>query len=407
MSFLSSFAALIDKVNEMNAQYFQLTVDEQKEMGILGRIRTYNWIFELVVVGIMAVLMVISYLGKSLNNKYANKIFTSMNDLLQNDLAFAKVGFSANGHKMPYVEEQNNTWFTSFATGRSTLEGVTVRAHLYPRYNPLALLTEKLLSYFFPSLISSDSEEFIKITLTPNGQFLTAEDSKLSTTVPETLSKMKFITSIVNKAIMKKAREDNYYLSLTHTSENDSLPPQFVYMSEANSLNGFFPHYAGSDLKEILSKSHDFLEFIALTDLPQEKPITDNLWTANQLPHCVIQTKLISSDSQLELLKQIITKTVEIYDGFTKDIVTKSSNIYITNDMLKRGNQLRKEELAKIVKLMQQVEKEMAMEKKQEEQKEKRKNLRNKLNDDELDKLDQKMKEKRERRMKNKQKMRM
>lgn len=178
-------------------------------------------------------------------------------------------------------------------------------------------------------------------------------------------------------------------------------------MSESNKLNDFIPAYFGPTLNDLLSKSSKFLQFIAFTDLPEEKPITDKLWETNQLPRCVIYLNLITSDNDLELLQQIIVKIVEIYDTFTKDIQSKSPNALVTNEILKKGVQLRKDELNKIIKVMKQVEREMALEKKQEEEKQKRKDLRNKLTDEELDKLDQKKKEKRERRLRNKQKMRM
>lgn len=407
MSFLAPLAQAIDYVNGLNKDYSTLSLDQQKDLGFLGRIKAYNWSFELVVVGIMFALFVIAYSGKSMNNKYADKIFGTLNDFLLTKLFFAKVGFNADGKKMMYVEEQNNTWFTSFATGRSTIESVIIKAHLQARHNPLAVLTQKVLSYFFSSFIENDTEEFISVTVTPNGQFVASEEASLSSNVSETLSKFKFITSIVNKAVMTKARDSNYFLSLTHTSESEALPSEYVFMSESNKLNDFIPAYFGPTLNDLLSKSSKFLQFIAFTDLPEEKPITDKLWETNQLPRCVIYLNLITSDNDLELLQQIIVKIVEIYDTFTKDIQSKSPNALVTNEILKKGVQLRKDELNKIIKVMKQVEREMALEKKQEEEKQKRKDLRNKLTDEELDKLDQKKKEKRERRLRNKQKMRM
>ncbi|CAH01455.1 uncharacterized protein KLLA0_C09086g [Kluyveromyces lactis] len=403
---LAPLAKAIDYVNALNKDFYILSVEEQKELGLWGRVTAYNWTFELACIGLMAILFFISYYGKTLNNKYADKIFGTLNTFLLTKLSFTKVGFSADGKKMPYIEEQNNTWFTSFATGRSTIESVIVKAHLTARHNPLALLTQKALALFLPTLVANDIEEFISVTITPNGQFVSTEDAKLTANSAETLSKLKFITSIVNKAVMTKARDSNYFLSLTHTAENESLPADYVFMSESNKLNGFIPHYAGEDFKVLLSKSAKFLKFISFTDLPEEKPITDKLWESSQLPRCVIYLSLVTSDKDIELLEELITKVVEIYDNVTKDIQTNSSNSFITTDILKKGIQLRKEELGKIVKVMQQVEREMALEKKQEAERQKRKDMRDKLTDQELDKMELKKREKRERRLRNKQKMR-
>ncbi|CDO93128.1 unnamed protein product [Kluyveromyces dobzhanskii CBS 2104] len=404
---LAPLVKAIDFVNDLNKEYYLLSVEEQKELGVGGRMSAYNWGFELAVIGIMVLLFLISYYGKTLNNKYADKIFGTLNTFLLTKLSFAKVGFSAEGKKMPYIEEQNNTWFASFATGRSSIESVIVKAHLTARHNPLALITQKALALFFPSLVASDVDEFISVTITPNGQFVATEEAKLSGNPAETLSKLKFITSIVNKSVMTKARDSNYFLSLTHTAENDSLPLEYVYMSESNKLNGFTLHYAGEDFKDLLSKCSKFLQFISFTDLPEEKPITDKLWETAQSPRCVISLSLITSDKDLALLEELISRIVEIYDTLTKEIQTNAPGSFITTDVLKKAIQLRKEELSKIVKVMQQVEREIALEKKQEEERERRKEMRNKLTDQELDKMELKKKEKRERRQRNKQKMRM
>ncbi|KAL2710262.1 hypothetical protein KLU848_1057 [Kluyveromyces marxianus] len=406
-SIWGSIAKGIDYVNDLNKGFFQLSFEEQQELGIWGRIKYYNWNFEFAMLGIMVILFLISYYGKTLNNKYADKIFVTLNKFLLTELSFAKVGFSASGKKLPYVEEQNNTWFTTFATGRSTIESVIIKAHLKPRHNPLALMTQVALANTFPSLVESDVNEFISVTITPNGQFVATEDAKVSPNAAETLSKFKFITSVVNKSVMTKARDSNYFLSLTHTSESDAVPLEYVFMSESNKLNGFIPHYTDSEFGELLTKCSKFLQFIAFTDLPEEKPITDKLWDANQSPRCIIKTALITSDKDIELLKELISKVVEIFDTVTKEIQTKSTNTFVTADILKKSIQLRKEELAKIIKVMKQVEREMIQEKKLEEEKQKRKNLRNQHSEKELDKIEQKKREKRERRMKNKQKVKM
>ena len=105
----------------------------------------------------------------------------------------------------------------------------------------------------------------------------------------------------------------------------------------------------------------------------------------------------------MKLLNQIISLVVEIYDGFTQDLVQQSPNLFITNDILKRTTNLRQQELNKIKKFMKETELELAKEKKLELEKAKRRQLKA---SGQQEKVDQKMKEKRERRLKNKQRTR-
>ena len=122
----------------------------------------------------------------------------------------------------------------------------------------------------------------------------------------ETLNKLKFITSIVNKTSMNKCRNDNYFLSLTHTAESDKLPLQYVFMSENNQLNGFIPHYANANFNELLVQCSDFLQFISFTDLPDEKPITDKLWQSTQMPRCVIPVSYTHLDVYKRQVKRML-----------------------------------------------------------------------------------------------------
>lgn len=408
MSFLQPIVKVLDSINSLNAPYFALSLEEQRALSFVERVKMYNWSFEIVVVALMLVMYAFYAIGSKGNVGRANKLFIPLSECFQDDLKFARVGFSTkDGDKKKFVSEQNNTWFTTFATGRSAIESITARSHMYARYNPLAMLMERLLATFIPSLVDRDLEEFVQITIKPNGVHVTSESAMAPGNAEETLNKLKFITSIVNKTSMNKCRNDNYFLSLTHTAESDKLPLQYVFMSENNQLNGFIPHYANANFNELLVQCSDFLQFISFTDLPDEKPITDKLWQSTQMPRCVIQCKLSTNGKNVELLKKLIASLVEIYDEVTKELVNNSPSTFITTDLLKKSTNLRNQELNKIIKVMKQVEREMALEKKQEQEKLKRRELRDKLSGEEQDKLDKKMKEKRERRLRNKQKLRM
>lgn len=386
-----------------------LTVDELKELSFFGRVRAYNWTFEFWALAFLAAVFGAYVIGTRLNNRRAVQLFSSLTENFHS-LAFAKVGFSTKGGaKLPYVAEQNNTWYTTFATGRACIESITARAHLTARYNPLSLLMERVVGLFIPSLFEKDLGEFVEVNIVPNGTFVSSSTSDLPK--PEVsrniVSKFSFITSVVNKSVMTKVREANYFLSLTHTAESEKLPVQYVFMSETNQLSGFFEHYGGPEFRELLEKCSSFLSFVSFTDLPVEKPVSDKLWNQTLQPRCVIQSKLVTGAKDLENFNQLITLIVKMYDTATRDYAQNPTKAFVTHEMLKKTANLRSQELQKIIKVMKQVERELAQEKKLEAEREKRRELRSKMSGQEQDKLDQKMKEKRERRLRNKQKVKM
>ncbi|CEP61135.1 uncharacterized protein LALA0_S02e07514g [Lachancea lanzarotensis] len=410
MSVLTPLVKVADALNQLNAKFTALTFQEQKALTITERIRFYNWTFEFWALGVLALIYVFHVIGTRINKNRAVNLFKGFRQCFE-ELAFAKIGFTTkSGQNQPFVAENNNTWFTGFATGRSSVESVTVRARLLARFNPLSILMEKSLGLFLPALFEADTEEFVEVTIKANGVYVTsttADLPKAPSDPASVLSKFKFVASIVNKSDMSKARENNYYLSLTHTSESEKLPIQYVYMSENNQLNSFFDHYGGAALKTLLSESAHFLSFLAFTDLPEAKPITERSWERNQQPRCVLRFKVVTSDADIARLTKLVTTAVGIVDAATQDYVQNPNKAFITNDMLKRSANLRSQELAKVVKVMKQAERDLLQEKKQEQEREKRRESRNKLSGEEQDKQEQKMREKRERRQRNKQKTRM
>lgn len=391
-------------VNSLNKEYFSHSYEELKELGFVRRARLYNWSFELCALLVCAIVYAFYKVGLFINSRRADKLFTQVNDYLKNDEQFARVGFAhKDGSKLQYLDERQKTWFTTFATGRSAVESVCMRVHMYGRSNPVAMLVERLLYTFFPSLVIRDIEEYCEIVVRPNGIYVANEAAKPNTNITEVLNNFKFVTSIVNKSSMNEVRHDNYYLSLTRTSESSKLPLEYVYMSEMNQLNDFFSFYC-PNFTNVLQKASRILQCISFTDLPADKPLTDKVWNSNLQSRAVIRTSIPTSDSDIQALEQVISLVIAVYDNFTKDVVQGNPNTFVTHDLLKKTSFLRSQELAKIVKTMKQVEREMAIEKKQEAEKEKRRLLKH---SGEQEKSDQKKKDRRERRAKNKQKVRM
>ncbi|SCU78052.1 LANO_0A01948g1_1 [Lachancea nothofagi CBS 11611] len=410
MSFLEPIVKLSNAVNSINEKYMALTYQEQSDLTIFGRLRYYNWTFEAWALGAVALVYATYLFGTRVNKSRASQLFQALAKGFE-DLAFAKIGFSTNTAKNElFVAENNNTWFTSFVTGRACIESITVRAHLLARFNPMSILMEKVLGLFFSSLVADALDEFVEVTIVPNGVYVTSSAADLpkeTNASANVVSKFKFISSIVNKGDMTKAREDNYFLSLTHTSESEKLPFEYVFMSESNQLSSIFEHYGGPEFKQLLSRCAHFLSYVAFTDLPEEKPVTDKLWERSQQPRCIIKTKMVTGSVDLASLNELIKAVVNIFDSASQEYAQNPAKAFVTNDMLRKSANLRSQELAKIAKVMKQAERDLLQEKKQDQEREKRRDLRSKMSGEEQDRLEQKMREKRERRQRNRQKVRM
>mgnify|MGYP003365401481 FL=1 len=402
----TAFAPFLKFMNSLNADYKAIPYEEKIELSVLQRVRLYNWSFELFFIGVVIFITIIYKIGTSTNVARADKLYDSVHAFLRDELKFARVGFTAAaGETRLYMDQHMHTWLTSFSTGRSCIEGVTVNLHLFPRNNPLSMFLENVMGWYFPILALDTDAEFCEVEVKPNGVYVGSENANVNSNANELLNNFKFITSIVNKRVMNQARHDNYYLALTHTTEGDDLPNEYVYMSEINQLNGFITSNCKKDvLDNLLRQSVDFLEFISFTDIPADKPTNASIWNATKQVRCIIRTHVPTTDKERLLLNQLISLVVEIYDNFTRTLVQKNEQSFITTDMLKKTNNLRTSELAKITKIAKEAALEKEKEEKKEVEKEKRRNLKK---TGEQDKIDQKMKEKRERRQRNKQKVRM
>ncbi|EJS41901.1 YNR021W [Saccharomyces arboricola H-6] len=400
-SLFGPLLGFMERINSLNAPYQALTYEEQKAMTIWQRVQSYNWTFEFCAMSILILVYAFYKFGNSVNLKRGNRIFQSLHSFLANDLKFSRVGFNIKDSKI-FTAEHQNTWFSSFATGRSAIKSINLNLHLVARSNPFSMCLEYLLGFFFSSLKSKQLEEFIEVIVKPNGIYVATESAHANKNAEEVLTKFKFVSSIVNKEFMNQARSENYFLSIAHTSENEKLPNNFVYMSDVNQLSGFMLHY--SKPYEVLSQAGSLLKFISFTDLAVDAPRNDKEWEASLEPRAIIRCAVPQNAKELDLLNQIIALVVEVYDGCTQDLVQKSPNLFITNDILRKTTNLRQQELNKIRKFMKETELELAKEKKLELEKAKRRQLKA---SGEQEKVDQKMKEKRERRLRNKQRTRL
>lgn len=404
-SILQPFVSALESLNKYNEKYLSLSYEELKDMTVWERVRTHNWYFELFSLGLILCVILSFYAGQRWNTSNAEGIMNPVCSLLRGELQFSKVGFGSNE---PYRREHLNTWFYTSATGRSGVELISVVIHAVARSNPLAIIMENLVAIFFPSMARDNVAltEYVEVIIKPNGIHVSNESANVNNDRRlETLSKLKFTTAIVHKSHMNKIRSGNYYLSLTHTSEGlGKLPREYVYMSEINQLNGFLERYAGPQLvADVLIRCSKILQFMAITELPSRRPADQKSWSAMLNPRLIIRTDVPKNKKDTEALLKLIRTGVEIIDNFTRECYNQQPTM-LTNDILKRCDNVRSQSLQRVIKDAKERERESILERKRESELEKRKVLKK---SGELDKLDQKMKEKRERRARNKRSVKM
>lgn len=404
---LKPFYIFVNWVNGLNEHYTVLTYDEVKALTIMQRFKLYNWTFELYCSLIIFFIFIGYKIGVSINLKKADSVFDSIHVFLKDDLKLAKVGLTTmkNGTAKLYLDQHLHTWFVSFATGRSSIASIQTKLHLKARNNLIGLFFKYFFRYFFNQLNFKELDEFVEIVIKPNGVFVSNENSNVNNNSKEILNNFKFISSIVNKNVMAKARNDNYFLSLTHVHENPILPNQYVFMSEINQLNEFFYNYINNkkSFNNILDNAKNLLNFISFTDLPTEKPESAMEFNKKNEPMVIVNCNVPTSNEELVTLNKLIESCVEVIDGFTMDLVQKKDQLIVKPEMLKKINNFRQEEIKKIELFAKELELERINEEKKELEKEKRRELRK---TGQLQANEQKMKEKRERRSRNKQRTR-
>ena len=407
---LTPVTKFVEYVNNLNEAYNKLTFEEQKAMTFFERIQYYNWTFEMYCILLMLFFYITYKIGVSINISKGDKLFNSLHSYLKNELKFARVGLTSlkdgkHINNKSYLDQHSHTWLTSFATGRSSIDSINIKAHLRPRHNLTNLIIEYILSYFFSTYQSPDLIEYLEIEIKPNGIYVNSETSNINSNSKEILQHFRFITSIVNKSVMDKARLDRYFLSLTHVTDSDSIPKEYVYMSEINQINDFIKSYTrGSFNDEVLCKASGFLQFISFTDLPDFRPRDKDNWIQSLQPRCVIRADIPRNQDELNILNKLVGSMVEVYDNYTRDLVQKSDKVVITPEILRKISTLRQNEVNRIDKIAKQIELEAAKEEKKELMKEKRREMKK---TGELQNKEQKMREKRERRLRNKQRQRM
>ena len=235
--------------------------------------------------------------GRRKNKRKAKSWITAHAPLLEKE--FAVVGFG--GRKPPTVDqvqadgllkaiaaeeslipsellrEKTAMEYTTYATGRQNVAFMDVKISLFKRYNPMTLMLESALSFFFDSMrapaermeataYAFDGKEKDLIPV-PNKR----EQENLEVRVRGIQSSYDgFVWAIVNKDGMRQLREDRYDLSLTSTKDHPKLPPWASVMSESSEITDVLLTH--DLIKAIQQAGNATFEYLIVTDQPLNKP---------------------------------------------------------------------------------------------------------------------------------------
>jgi len=238
------------------------------------------------VIPFLLLTIFIHFWGVRANRRRANAWIRSHVNALENE--FAQVGFgkkldlettspevamSAGDKINPEIlREKSKDVFLSYATGRQNVVCVDVKLSLLKRYNPLSLISELGLGFFFESMAGNgEKAEITAYTF----------DGKESQCIPRARGEEEkrfkdtsydgFIFAIVNKDAMRKVREERYDVSLTTTKDHAKLPPWVSVMSESAEVT---ESLITQELANAIKECGDDLESLIVTDMPVDAPKT-------------------------------------------------------------------------------------------------------------------------------------
>lgn len=341
-------------------------------MGLVNRIKLADWRLEMFTVATILVFCVLFKIGDLYNQRKVTGFLDGVADVFKNN--FHQFGVAPD--KL-YVKDSSEN-YSAYATGRVNIAKVDLTFKLKPRHNLFVYLLEYALA-FFTSSVQTPSDR-VDITITPS---LEAEYDN-------------FISAIVSKIGMNDFRKFNYFLSLTKTSDSDSLPQSFVFMSESTEIQ---EKLLTPRIKEALTlESASWLRYVAFTDQAIERPTSLPEYAPNR--RIIISTNVTSSAAKVKQISDVLAGVFGLVDQLVaKEITFKS-------ETLRKVVKTRENELAKLKKITEEIEQEKLADERARLKREERRRNRD-LSDAEQLKLEKKALEKKQRKAAKKQKMRM
>ena len=251
-----------------------------KWYNIHERVTIADFYTELFVLPFVIILTLVHLWGSNANRQKAKAWMQQHVSALKSE--FAVVGFG--GRKSAgsitseqvddsIVKEKAKDVFLSYATGRQNVAFADIKLNLYKRYNPLAIILDFGLGFFFESMPAPS--EKAEITIYP----FDGKEGQLVPRVPGQESEKKgrdstydgFVWAIVHKDVMKRLRDERYDLSLTSTKENAKLPAWATVMSESAEITDTL---LTAELAKAVEACGEDLEALVVSDMPEDAPKT-------------------------------------------------------------------------------------------------------------------------------------
>lgn len=206
---------------------------------------------------------------------FSDKKSPTAEDVQSSGLAKA---MSSNAANIPgqILKEKSAQEFITYATGRQNVAFVDVKLSLFKRYNPMTLIFEWALSFFFDSMRPPvERMEATAYAFDGKEKELVPTRSKQDQENLETRYRGNqsvydgFVWAIVNKDSMRYLRDDRYDLSLTSTKDHPTLPVWATVMTESAEITDSL---LTPDLVKAVESAGDAFEYLIVTDQPLDKP---------------------------------------------------------------------------------------------------------------------------------------
>lgn len=335
-------------------------------MSLLDRVLLNDWRIEMFSLGFTLVFVLLYKWGDLYNTKLASSFLNGLSPVMQKN--FFQYGVSPTELYKKDLSES----FASYLSGRQNIERVNIRVLLKPRHNLFMWILETLLS-FFSKMVEKPCDR-AEIFIYPSVVY----DN--------------FIAAIVNKEGMNDARQDNYYLSLTKTSDSANLPNAFVYMSEASE---FYEKVFDGDL--LLKLDASVLKYVAITDQPIER--AEEISQLEPRRRIIVLLNITNDKQKLSQLGEFMDSLFDVIDALA------AKKIAFRPELLRKVLKTREGEVAKLQKVIDDARKEELAQERAKQKKGGKK--RSELSDAEQAKLEKKALEKKQRKQMKKLRVKM
>lgn len=339
------------------------------DMTFWERLQSNDWRLEIGALIFITGYVVLYQIGASYNKKLAYSFIDAVVPNLKEN--FYQVGVAPN----QLVAKDNEQSYTLYATGRTKLDSVTAKIQLQPRQNLFMWIMESILSFFIESVATP--EDVATVTFEFDQETSDSFDN--------------FIWAIVTKDKMDRYRNENYFLSLTKTSEASKLSNQFVFMNEVPEMNDIL--YT-KKLGDFIKANSSLIKYFAITDQQAIKP--EKIAELRPKTTFVLSFKLTSQHEQVENIKNFFNYILNDY----VDLV--SNRATFRPELLRKVKKTRETEYSKVKKVLDDAKREELANKKLEEEKA----LRAAMTPQQQQKLAKRQQERKQRKQLNRQKVR-